>query len=293
MKLLRIVDLDQPKPSLRPILALVHELHDIYYDFIRHDQDESYSYEVNIFGGSSKARPPGIHASEISKCERVMVYSLMGTERRPDPLTTDVNMLTRFKLGHAVHSMLQNDWHRIAQKSDGRITFEDEVKIHPELGGKAEEWNLMSHCDGVITIWTDPDDDGVREPYVRIGLEIKTESGPQYDKLRKPRTDHLEQTCHYMAALDLPLMWVFYYNKSNSDTTKPQDPWLFQFDKKLWEDVLELRFARAQHMAENKELPPRSEGMPCSWCAYSYTCKPKKLQHKRPVQINRGMRRKI
>lgn len=286
MPLLTIADLDQPQAVLEPLLLMVRELSSIYYDFIDRDQNEGYKYTVQIFGGSSKARKPGIHASEISKCERVMVYSLMETERKPNEEGIATNMLMRFKLGHAVHAMVQNDWHRIA-KENPNIEFDDEVRIHPGLGGKAEEWNLMSSCDGVVTILRD----GV--PQVRLGVEIKTESGPQFDKLRKPRADHLEQVCHYMAALDLPLMWTFYYNKSNSNITNSQNPWIFPFDKALWEDGLEMRFARAQHQADTKTLPDRKEGMQCDWCSYGHTCKPDRLTRRKkahkPVQISRGM----
>lgn len=280
--LLTIRDLDQSDEKLAPFMEMAEQLSGIYYDFIKEDQNEAYKYEVNIFGGSSKERKPGIHASEISKCERIMVYSLMATDRIPNTTSVNINMLMRFRLGHAVHAMVQNDWHRIA-KVDDNIQFADEVKIHPGLGGKAEEWELMSSCDGVVTILRG----GI--PQVRVGVEIKTESGPQYDKLKKVRPDHEEQTCLYMAALDLPLMWTFYYNKSNSNITNSHNPWLYTFNTKLWEDQLEMRFARAQHMAETKELPDRKEGMQCSWCAYGHTCKPKYLKSKMPTQISRGM----
>jgi hypothetical protein len=123
-----------------------------------------------------------------------------------------------------------------------------------------------------------------------VGLEIKTESEKQFEKLREPRDYHKEQTTLYMAALNLPLMWLFYYNKSNSNITSSFPPYLFQFDRKLW-DTLEMRFAKAHGMAAQNQLPARTEGMPCRWCAFSYTCQPSLLKGQQPkrTKLSLGM----
>ena len=291
IQLLSIADLEQTQQSLLSCMAAANSLYDTYMNYIEQDQDESYSYTVHIHG--AKERAPGIHASEISGCKRIPVYSLMGTPRVPNKTGSNPNMLMRFRIGHAVHAMLQNDWHRIAARSGGYITFEDEVKINPKLGGVAAEWRMHSSCDGVITLWA-PNGAGILVPVVRVGIEIKTASHGEFDKLRGPKSDHEEQTCFYMRALDLPLMWVFYYNKSNSSITPSKTPFLYSFDRSMWEDKLEMRFAEVMDMADRGELPPRTEGMQCSWCAYAHTCQPPKvqriLQSQTPIQISPGMR---
>lgn len=287
MPLLTISDLSQPQQQLAPYIELATSMSQMYFDHVARDQEEGYSYTVTV--GGSKGRVPGIHASEISKCMKLLVYSIMGFERKIDVETVDVNMLMRFKVGTALHAMLQNDWHRIAAKSSNRIHFQDEVKINPALGGPALLWNLHSSCDGIVTFLND-----TGYPILRVGLEIKTESDGQFEKLRQPREDHKEQTNLYMAALDLPLMWVLYYNKSNSNITTSYPPYLFQFDKKLWETQLEMRFAKAQHYAEIKQLPQGTEGQPCGWCPYSYDCKPSilKPQGSKRLPIAQGMIRR-
>jgi hypothetical protein len=287
MPLLTIADLAQPQRELTPYIEMAGQLSQLYFDHIARDQEETYSYTVDVFGG--KTRAPGIHASEISKCLKLLVYSIMGYERKANVETADVNMLMRFRVGTALHAMIQNDWHRIALASNGRLKFDDEVKINPELGGSALLWNLHSSCDGIITFL---DEHG--NPILRVGLEIKTESDGQFEKLRQPREDHKEQTTLYMAALDLPLMWVLYYNKSNSNITTSFPPYLYQFDKKLWEGQLEMRFAKAQHLASIGRLPKGTEGMPCSWCPFSYDCKPSILKQQGSVRppIAQGMRKR-
>lgn len=270
MKLTKIEHLKSlPKEQKQKLLELASGLSGNYYQFLRDTAEkDTYKYEVEIFG--TKTRSPGIHASEISKCQRQVVYSIMNTDRRPSA-EVDVDMQRRFKIGHAVHAMLQHDMHRMAQwlsSGSGRVEFQDEIRISPDHQEVAKVWEMYSHCDGMFTFY-----DAQDEPILRVGLEIKTESGPQYDKLVKPRDAHMEQTCFYMAALDLPLMWILYYNKSNSQITNSEPPWLFQFDEDKWKE-LQLRFGNALYQADIGELPAKEEGMQCGWCPFSWTCQP-------------------
>lgn len=295
MPLLTRADLQQPQNVLAPYIESAQLLSQTYYDYVANNQDESYEYTVQVSGG--KDRAPGIHASEMSNCMRLVVYSIMKTQRKADTSNADVNMLMRFAIGTAVHSMVQNDWHRIAAKTLGRwtiagvegcsMTFQDEVRVHPGLGGASADWDLHSACDGVFTFWAP---DGTQ--LLRVGLEIKTASDKSFSKLTKPERYHLEQTTLYMAALDVPLMWTLYYNKSNSNIATSYSPFLFQFDPRLWEE-LEMRYAKAHHLAVIGQLPDRNEGMPCSWCPFSYTCQPNILKNKgkpKQTRLSAGMK---
>jgi hypothetical protein len=285
MALLTIADLNQPQNVLAPYIQRAQGLSQIYFDHIANTQDLNYKYAVEIFG--SKERSQGIHASEISKCMRALVYGIAGVERKPEVRNTDVNMLMRFRIGQAVHAMVQYDWHLIANKPGSQMTFRDEVRVSPELGGVAELWNIHSSCDGEITLL-----DAAGNPEIRVGLEIKTMSDKQYDKLKSPQHDHVEQTNVYMATLDVPLMWVLYYNKSSSNVTTSFPPYLFQFDGKLWRDELEIRFARCIHMAQTGIVPEGTEGLYCKWCPFTYLCGPTILKPKsRTTRVAAGMRR--
>lgn len=285
MTLNSIAELSQPQEHLDWYLDQAKNLSQVYFDHVANDQDQSYWYKVEVFGG--KERSPGIHASEISKCLRQPVYSLLGAQRKADAEVADVNMLMRFRLGTAIHAMVQNDWHRIADKSEGRLHFADEVTIKPALGGISQYWGLHSSCDGVITFLYEG------QPYLRVGVEIKSESDKQFEKRRQPQDDHMEQTTLYMAALDLPLMWVFYYNKSNSNITSSYPPYLYQFNRRLWEDTLQPRFRQMHDFAARQELPERTEGMYCKWCPYSWACQPPSLkpQAAKKVVLTQAMRR--
>jgi CRISPR/Cas system-associated exonuclease Cas4 (RecB family) len=241
--------------------------------------------------GGERNREAGIHASEMSKCMLKMVYSIMGVERRPDADKTDANMKLRFRTGTAVHAMIQTDfermaaWYTAANSPLGwALTFERELKVRADLQEVARTWALSSSCDGAFTFWRWNGQQW--EAYLRVGVEIKTSSAPSYEDRKKPEPDHLEQTTLYQACLDLPLMWVLYYNKSNSNFTTPYAPWLFKFDEQRWKQDLEVRFAKAHQHAASRQLPDRTEGKHCSWCPFAYACQPKVLN--KPSFVNGG-----
>jgi hypothetical protein len=272
MPLLTISDLDQPFEVLKAHYDRVQQLGSMYSSYIASDDD---TYTYNVFKGSSSSRAVGIHASEVSGCLRRLVYGVAGFERRVAPESNDVNMQMRFRLGTAAHAMLQNDWQRIAKKTGGWLSFEDEVHINPSLQPLAEEWNIHSSCDGIFIFH-----DSAGQQEIRVGLEIKTEANDGYTSLTSPRPKHIEQTHVYMAVLDLPLMWLLYYNKNNSNFMQPYAPFLFKFDKNLWENTLSIRFAKAHHLAGQRILPDKDEGFDCKWCPFSYHCQPTFLKSK-------------
>lgn len=283
MPLLTIADLDQPQEVLAPLIKKAQTLSGIYMEFVK---DDSESFQYGVFDGGDEERAYGIHASEISNCMRVSVYSLMHTPKVHNPNAR--NMKMRFRIGTAVHALIQSEWKRIGIRSKGRIHVEIEAEVAPELQEVAAEWDLHSHCDMVLTLFEDD------RPIVRVGTEIKTKSGPSYDLLKKPESAHLEQTTVYMAALDLPLMWTLYYNKSNSSITTSYPPYLFRFNAGLWER-LQMRFAKMHYLAQHKRIPEREEGFHCTWCPYWKTCKPKTLERKKKrnqstrVQVSSSM----
>ena len=272
MQLVTIADLDRPHAEKSALIERAMQLSRMYEEFKATDT-QTHKYDVEIHGERSRA--PGIHASEMSKCQRMVVYSIRDVERRSVSADQgDTNMRMRFALGHAVHAMIQSDMHRMAARYGDALQFEDEVKIHPGLGGVAATYDMHSSCDGLFTF----KHNGV--PYLRVGLEIKTSSGPEFDKLVKPAEEYSEQTCLYQKALDVPLMWIFYYNKSNSNWTKSEPPWLYQFDKHLWDTKLEPRFIEAHRNAASGHYPERSEGRHCRWCPFAWTCQPNALNQR-------------
>jgi hypothetical protein len=299
-RLLTTADL-KTQTDLRWATDLMGMLSWKYEEFIKNDVN-GYSYTVSA--GPESDRKPGIHGSEISGCQRRLVYGI-ATERRPEG--TNVNMRMRFRLGTAVHAMLQDEFRRLCLQGPfigpGNVyyamSFEAETKIIPSIGGPAADHGIDSSSDGIFTFYA-----AVNEPEphweacLRFLLEIKTKSKDEFEKMKAPDKDHIEQTHLYMGCLDLPITWLLYYNKSNSNFTKPVAPYAFRFNEKLWSE-LEMRFLRSNSMAAMGQLPDRTEGMHCGWCPFTWTCQPSILPQLRsssmpvapPVASSNALRR--
>lgn len=265
--------LNGPAEEVDGLVRKARNLCDVYEDFLVASPGDTHS------------RVPGIHASEISGCERRIVYSLIGMERRE---LSEQAWRRRFRIGHAIHTMFQRDFQHMARElglrevQNWHISFEPELTIAPRLQAVANEWSIFSHCDGVFTIrerWDGP-------AILRVALEIKSKSPKQYEELMKkavPEADHIEQAHVYMACLDVPLTWFLYYNKGNQNYTGTDMSFLIRFDPRLWAE-LEARFRRSHDAAGSaltldgqvieEALPPRTKSVKCQFCAFSWTCKP-------------------
>ena len=277
MPLATIHDLLTGAPEeLEVLVKKASSLYDVYENHLASDP------------GDAHTRLPGIHASEMSGCERRIVYSLIGMERRE---LSGAQWRRRFRIGHAIHEMFQRDFHRMARQmglsavQDWHISFDHELPISPCLQALAKEWSIFSHCDGVFTIrerWDGP-------VVLRVVLEIKTKSPAEYDKLMKrahPDPEHIEQAHLYMACLDVPMTWFLYYNKGNQNYTGTDSNFLIRFDPALWA-TLEARFRRAHNAAGDavaldgrlieENLPQREESVKCQFCAFAWACKPPSL----------------
>jgi hypothetical protein len=228
-------------------------------------------------------RPAGIHASEIASCLRQTVYTLTSAEKQghPSPFWK-----RRFEMGHAVHRMVQDHFQAMAIKTHGReaasraarglardagctLHFEPEVQIAPHLQPLAATLSVHSKCDGVFTFldtWTGA-------PLLRVGLEIKTESPDGFEQLKEPKPEHLRQAHLYMACLDLPVLWFFYFSKGTLNNTPSHAPFLVPFDPEIWKGV-EARCLDALGAAERGELPDREESIRCEFCPYAWHCQP-------------------
>ena len=264
-RLLTISDLTAPDNDWKPLLdhvSALQAIHTRYKATMRGDRH----IEVHI--GGNKSRAPGLHASELCGCLRQAAYSLLGAEKQVEEGSTDVNMLMRFDIGHLLHALLQDDFQRMCLMMDGRLVFEDEVRINEKTCDVAAHYKIASSTDGIFTFYDEHD-----SPYLRVGLEIKSKSAPEYEKLKKPLVENTMQGTLYQKCHDLPLMWYLYYNKSNSNYTPPLFPWLVTFSASEW-NAVESRAKQVHTFVQQGTLPEREEGMPCSWCPYAKACEP-------------------
>lgn len=265
-----------------PYVKCAMQISTLFYQW-KAQHDGKMVVAVEFFG--ERERKQGVHASELSGCQRKFVYALMGIPRIVLPEQKNVNMQRRFDMGTMVHAITQKefylmcDWYNATHTptTGMMISFQDEVTINPELGGVAAQYHMHSSCDGCFTFWQpgyDAAGDYTWVPFMRLGLEIKTASGPMYKKLKEPSKEYVEQTCMYMRALDVPLMYMMYIDKSSQNYTSAESPWLYQYNSLQWDKTLEPRIVLRLQMARDNKLPAKEEGMPCGWCPFAHECRP-------------------
>lgn len=269
-KLVTLEDLQtQPPEVLAEFVKWAGELSGMYEKFLNED-DEDEEFTVSWY--SSKGRAVGIHASEISGCQRRTVYTLLGTEKRGAPIAM---WKRKFRAGHLYHQLLQRDFHRMCARTGGLVKFVDEIRINPKLQQLANDLGIHSSCDGAFTFHDDVDG----PPILQVGLELKSASPNEWADLKKPKDEHVEQSTMYQKLLDIPLMWTLYYNKGTQALTKSEHPWLFRFNERVWADI-EKRIGERHQDVVNGVLPNRLEGVGCEFCPYSWTCAPDYLKKK-------------
>lgn len=261
----------------KPTLLGIQDLEDAAPSHLIEEAERLTSKYENYLAGKSDGgkRKAGIHASEISKCYRMAVYTMRGEEKRKqeeDPQDS-ARWQRTFDQGHAIHQMIQQHFRSMADNSGRSLRFEDEVPLHPNRQPLAAKWNIHSSCDGIFTFQKRDPETWDMQPYIRMGLEIKSANANQFGSLREPKPEHIEQAHVYMAVLDLPIMWLLYFNKDNQNITPASSPWLLSFDRKLWER-LERRFAGWNKHLEEGTLPDAMPGSHCGFCQYAWTCKP-------------------
>lgn len=249
MKLTSIAHLEVP--GALALEQAAQDLTKIYDTFLDNYPDDSHEREA------------GVHATELNTCLRQVVYTLFRTQKVAH---VDRMWRKKFQVGHAIHDMLQRHFHMMVTNSNGRLLFDDEVRVQDTPLGR--ELCLTSSCDGIFTFCDDQLD-----PFLRVAVELKSKSAEEYKKLRGPEKKHIQQAHLYMAALDVPLAWLLYWDKGTEHYTPSLQPYLIRFDPLVWAGLAD-RAHTALDFAHNNQLPDQEVGLHCQWCPYAYTCNP-------------------
>ena len=205
------------------------------------------------------------HPSAVGSCGRRNVYEYI---RTPAIQTIEPEDLEVFDMGHAVHAMLQAKMGELSKTlSPKKMGYE----FSSELGRPAndvlyDDFHIGGTTDGLIEIWAD-------DWRQRGILEIKSIKDKNFIKLRGPKEDHVMQ-CHiYAYRFDCPVMWIWYFNKNNSE----RKVYPIVYDQAILDAALAKYSAWIMH-AEAGTLPDREESFwSCPRCEYRDACKPPSL----------------
>jgi hypothetical protein len=214
------------------------------------------------------------HPSSAGSCMRAEVLQYIKTPPT-DEKSKDMKVI--FEIGHFIHDMVQTRLENLHLHLNARglqYEFQREVPFDPLTDQLFLEFGIAGTADGVLRVWND---DFLQRGLVEIKSinpddfkTLKPEHKPAYGK-------HLMQSHLYAYRFDLPIIWVFYVNKSSGKRLMK----LHMFQQKWFDQALEF-FAVAEDFVARGELPPRQENyMDCSECVYRSLCKPAILKSKK------------
>ena len=231
------------------------------------------SLKATVYMGDSGRRTHIFHASMIGGlsgrtldgkypmgCGRQLYYSYIGA---PSEGAFEPKFRRILDTGTALHGQLQAYMHEVAKRSEGELTFADEVDMHPGINSVADQYDISGHTDGIIEI--------LAKWKVRHMLEIKTINTVGYAKTNGAHDEHIMQATVYMACMDIPAMLFLYYNKNDSSMAE----FLEIFSQRRW-DAICKKLDHIRELAIREELPEREVSYNCNYCRWKGICKPPK-----------------
>lgn len=165
------------------------------------------------------------HPSALGMCGRFNVYDFT---RAPQVRMRDEDDEERFRMGHAVHALVQGaiaDMGRVLAPKGIQFSFEAEKPYNPQTDVLFTDFGVGGTTDGVLEIWKP------NEWHQRGILEVKSIKDELWKELKGPKDDHMEQAHLYAFRFDCPIMWFWYYNKNTSQRQvfrRVYDPRVFQ-----------------------------------------------------------------
>ncbi len=205
------------------------------------------------------------HPSAIGNCSKRQVLGFMNVTGID---TIDAKSFDIFDLGHGIHDLVQGRFEAklfadLMRRRGLDWKFVREVKTNPTVDELYQELRTGGTTDGLGEI-SGP---GWRQRGV---LEIKSIGNDGFDDLKEPHLSHLMQAHLYAYRYNCPIIWVWYFNKNNSNSVV----YTSLFKQEIMDLALEKLFYMNQHI-DAETVPPAEESyMECKNCEYRDLCRP-------------------
>ncbi len=201
--------------------------------------------------GAEKERGVGYHhPSSLAGCERRLAYCRMGIKQKD--MNTPKDKLI-FGTGHAVHAQLDEIVARMfpTEKADTNVPVE-----YKGMHLKGEADCMVYFKDAVV--------------------DFKTISDKGFEKISRPKIDkdgnirpktmkgYIWQVHAYMAAANVPMSTILYYNKSNSDMLEVAVP----FNPAVWAQIEDKIMSVEVHVEEGTLPDYEPSRWSCPRCPY-------------------------
>lgn len=219
------------------------------------------AYNDTIMAEPRDSRGGVFHPSAVGACKRKSVYEYTFAPGESADTAQDREV---FRLGHAVHVIVQGHMHRLKAGDGITVYFEDEVTYDPATDELFLDFHIGGTTDGVLTLET--------KSWTQRGIiEIKSIKDKNFALLAdQPKPEHLQQAHLYAKRFDCPIIWIFYYNKNTSE----YKIYTHLFDQKVYATALARFIEQLDHAAEGT-LPDREESFwGCPRCAFKALCQP-------------------
>jgi hypothetical protein len=216
----------------------------------------------------TRSRQGYFHPSAIGMCARRNVY-----EARREPFVSHLGVqdLEIFRIGHFVHERVQGvlaEVDRVTSQQGLLWSFTPEVPYDKKKDRLFADLRTGGTCDGELTIekpgkWKQ-----------RGVLEAKSMKDEYWQKLKRPKDNHLLQGHLYAFRHDCPIIWFWYYNKNTSQHRV--FPWVY--DPEIFDRAVQRLVLFNEHLDQGT-LPPKEEGWySCARCEYQEVCQPAVLK---------------
>jgi CRISPR/Cas system-associated exonuclease Cas4 (RecB family) len=218
--------------------------------------------ELGSSGGSSLCK------KYTMGCGRLLYYRYT---KEPPELREKPKTKRIFDLGKEVHNLVQTYLENISEKSKF-LSFEREVPIDWDTSKLAEEYEIASTMDGILTVSVMAHK--INIPFI---VEIKSMSTHQFKTLTSALDYNILQLNVYMALSGIHRGILLYVDKNTGDLKEyPQ-----AFDQDMWDaTVAKIEYVRT--CAKTGDIPPKETNFFCSDCKYFHICKPKVFSSARP-----------
>lgn len=198
-------------------------------------------------------------SGDCKKCLRQLYFEKVYNDKQEHSITTK----RTFKVGHAIHSMVQA-WIEDMSTLQGfpKTAYGAEVKV------RNKELNVSGSVDDIVRFPCDPELD--------VPLEIKTINSQQFGMLVSPKPEHIDQVNMYLTLKDLEFGIILYIEKDYPHGMKEfiinRTDMSNVFDR--WDQVTE-----AIVMGDPSGLPRefKETSIQCKRCPASFRCRENEL----------------
>ena len=205
-----------------------------------------------------------LHPSSISGCPTAAAFNILGFTL--GGVMHDATVQRIFDLGHAVHQMLQYQYHKA-----GLLSVDIKGKPLVEVPLAIPEYDLVGHADGIL------DKKVYGQPAV---LEIKSINSNALLKLNAPKEEHkLQAACYVMALakiIDGSRIVIFVYYGKNDSKIKEFKYTVTDTDVQRVEDRVKLIKELVAKFVEEGIVPPpyfdNPNNIPCRYCGWQSAC---------------------